>query len=96
MARRDAPRANSHGAAPPATEDQTMRKTAIAMVMLLLPLTAAACTSPPEVASNEDAAQCTQAGLQPGTAGYEKCLAGLRQQELKNFADLTIHGPAGH
>jgi hypothetical protein len=86
---------NSHRAAPPATEDQTMRKTAIAMGMILLSL-AAACSSPPEVASNEEAALCARAGYQPGTADYEKCLAAQRHRELRNFADLTIHGPAGH
>jgi hypothetical protein len=73
-----------------------MRKTVIAIGSLLLPLAAAACTSPPEVASNEDAARCAEAGLQPGTAGYDNCLAVQRHQELRNFADLTIHGPAGH
>jgi hypothetical protein len=73
-----------------------MRKTVIAIGALLLPLAAAACTSPPEVASNEDAARCAQAEYQPGTPAYDNCLAAQRHEELRNFADLTIHGPAGH
>jgi hypothetical protein len=73
-----------------------MRKTAILAGAALLPLVLGACASTPQVAGYEDAARCTQAGLQPGTAGYENCLAAQHHQELRNFADLTIHGPAGH
>jgi hypothetical protein len=80
----------------PWNEDETMRKTAILAGAALLPLVLAACASAPEVASNEDAARCTEAGLQPSTPAYDNCLAAQRHQELRNFADLTIHGPAGH
>jgi hypothetical protein len=80
----------------PWNEDETMRKTAILAGAALLSLVLAACASTPQVAGYEDAARCTEAGLQPGTATYDNCLAAQRHQELRNFADLTIHGPAGH
>jgi uncharacterized protein YgiB involved in biofilm formation len=72
-----------------------MRKTAIALAAMMAPMLLAACESRPQTASYQNRQDCIDAGRGPGTAGYTGCLRDQHREEMRNFSDLTVHGPAG-